>query len=333
MLIKKPLFLISIFFVLISCNNTNENKKALSEDVSLASKYQKIKYEIVSTGTSNGIKIEDLSFDTATLFNNTKGIKVIFNIEVSKEVLEAIRKKGFSAFFFNLKCEPDKGNSYSIYNKITKEKGKKSRINPDNECFVSHQTKRGIEIILPYRLLEMECGTHDLHISIDAFPARFKEDTLSYSTKILDYISSEAYTSLKARVRIYAPKLFKVAIEIQKFKLNTEALDPTKFDFSIGGNGYPDLYWDVYCGDDFLYYSPVIKNAISYNNKQSTNSFYCTKDDVIKINFADYDNGPFNSQPDIIETWEGLMNDLPVKPDTLSLRNLKYLILQTKITE
>jgi hypothetical protein len=333
MLIKK---LLSLFFLLSSllmaCNN-NSQEKSVSEDVSLASKYQKLKYEVVSTGSANGIKIEDLSFDTATIFNNTKGIKVIFNIEVSKEVLEAIRKKGFSAFFFNLKCEPDKGSNYSIYNELSKTKGKEKRINPDNEYFVSHQTKRGIEIILPYRLLEMESGSHELNISIDAFPAKFKEDTTSYSTKILDYVSTEAYTSLKARVKIFAPKLYKLVIAVNKFKLNTDVVDPSKFDFSVGGSGFPDLYWDVYCGEDFLYYSPVIKNAISYNNKQSTNPFYCTKEDLIRINFADYDSGPFNSQPDIIDSWEGKMTDLPSRQDTLHLRNLKYLILETKITE
>jgi hypothetical protein len=331
--LKKPLVVFLLFSILTACNNSGESKKPLTEDVSLASRYQKLKYEILSTDSANGISISDLSFDTATIFNNTKGIKVIFNIEVSKGVLEDIRKKGFSAFFFNLKCEPDQGHQYSSYNEITKEKKKEARINTDNECFVSHQTKRGIEIILPYRLLEMQSGTHDLNISIDAFPARFKEDTLSYATKILDYVSSEAYTSLKARVKIFAPKLYKVIIEVKKFKLNTDVVDPTKFDFSVGGTGYPDLYWDVYCGEDFLYYSPVMKNSLSYNNKEATNPFYCTKEDLIKINFADYDSGPFNSQPDVIDSWKGLISDLPSREDSIKLPNLKYLIVQTKITE
>jgi hypothetical protein len=333
MLTKQPLILFLLFSLLATCNNPREKEKTLSEDNSLASRYQKLKYEIISTDSAKGITISDLSFDTATLFNNTKGIKVIFNIMVSKGVLEAIRKKGFTAFFFNLNCEPDQGNNYSIYNEIIKEKSKEKRINTDNECFVSHQTKRGIEIILPYRLLEMQSGTHDLNIFIDAFPARFKEDTLSYATKLLDFVSAEAYTSLKARVRIFAPKLYKAVIEVKKFKLNTDIVDPTKFDFSVGGTGYPDLYWDVCCGEDFLYYSPVIKNSVTYNNKQSTNTFYCTKEDLIKINFADYDSGPFNSQPDIIDTWKGSISDLPSIPDTVKLPKLKYLILQTKITE
>ena len=75
---------------------------------------------------------------------------------------------------------------------VPAEKKKARRIHTDNECFVSNQTKRGIEVVLPYRVLEMESGAHDLKISIDAYPARFKEDTLSYATKLLDFVSKEA---------------------------------------------------------------------------------------------------------------------------------------------
>jgi hypothetical protein len=180
----------------------------------------------------------------------------------------------------------------------------------------------------------MAGGSHDLSFTISAYPAKFRKDSIESSNKILDYISNEAYTSIEAMIRIVAPKLYNVSIEVEKFKLDTKKVDPTKYDFSVGGTGYPDLFWDLYCGEDYLFYSPVIKNTTLYNKKTGSNPFYCTQDDIIKISVADYDNGPFNKQHDIIASWKGKISELHQgKTDSLLLENLEYMLVQTKITE
>jgi predicted phosphatase len=323
------LFLLS-FSLLFSCGESE--KKTKSEQATLVSRINRIQYEIISESKGNGVQIKNLSFDTTELFKESKAIKVIFNIEVAKEALKNIQGKGYTSFYFNLQCNPDKGKTYSQLNEYTDEKNK--RIGPDKICFVFQQTEKTIEAVIPYRFLEMEGGSHDLLFTISAYPAKFKNDTVESSNRILDYISNEPYANTEAKIRIVAPKLYKVVIEMEKFELNTKVVDPSKYDFSVGGTGYPDLFWDLFCGEDFLYYSPVIKNSILYNKKTSSNPFYCTQDDIIKITVADYDNGPFNKQHDIIGIWKGKISDLhPDKTDSLKIETLEYMLLKTKIAE
>jgi hypothetical protein len=318
------------FPLLFSCGETERETK--SEQATLVSRISRIQYDIISESKGNGVEIKDLSFDTTGSFKESKSIKVIFNIEVAKEALKNIQDKGYTSFYFNLQCKPDQGKAYSQADEYIDEKNK--RVGPDKICFVSQQTEQTIEAVIPYRFLEMAGGTHDLSFTISAYPAKFKNDTVEGSSKLLEHISTESYTAIEAKIRIVAPRLYNVLIEVERFKLDTKKVDPTKYDFSVGGTGYPDLYWDLYCGEDFLYYSPVIKNTILYNKRTGSNAFYCTEDDIIKISVTDYDNGPFNKQHDIIATWKGKISDLRnVKTDSLKLANLEYMLVQTKITE
>jgi hypothetical protein len=318
------------FSLLFSCGEAE--RKTKSEEATLVARIGRIQYDIISESKGNGVGIKDLSFDTSGFFKESKSIKVIFNIEVANDALKSIQDKGYTSFYFNLQCTPDQGKTYSQADEYNEDKNK--RVGPDKICFVSQQTEKTIEAVIPYRFLEMAGGTHDLSFTISAYPAKFKNDTVVGSSKILDYISKEAYTAIEAKIRIVAPRLYNVLIEVEKFKLDTKKVDPTKYDFSVGGTGYPDLYWDLYCGEDFLYYSPVIKNTIVYNKKTASNPFYCTEDDIIKISVTDYDNGPFNKQHDIIASWKGKISNLHHgKTDSLKLDNLEYILVKTKITE
>ncbi|MFL5728235.1 MAG: hypothetical protein ACJ75J_02005, partial [Cytophagaceae bacterium] len=193
-----PVFLTTLIF---SCSESN--RKTQSEQATLVSRIGRIQYKIISESKGNGVNIKDLSFDTTELFKDSKSIKVIFNIEVAKEAIKAIEDKGYSSFYFNLQCTPDKGKTYSQAEEFSDEKNK--RIGPDKICFVSTQTEKTIEAIIPYRFLEMADGSHDLSFTISAYPAKFKKDTVESSNKILDYISNEAYTSIQANIRIIAP--------------------------------------------------------------------------------------------------------------------------------
>jgi hypothetical protein len=114
--------------------------------------------------------------------------------------------------------------------------------------------------------------------------------------------------------------------------LNTKVVKPEKFDFAMGGSGLPDLFWEVYCGNDYIYYSPVIKNKVTYNKSYSCPAFYCTKEDIINLAIVDYDNGPFNTQDDIIEKYTRKLAAIPTnRRDTLKYGNLEYMVLETKI--
>ena len=98
------------------------------------------------------------------------------------------------------------------------------------------------------------------------------------------------------------------------------------------GTGMPDLYWDIFCGEKLTYCAPQIKNTANYNTTHTSDYFYCCQDDVITLNFADYDNGPFNTQDDLIASWQGKIKDLPTKnSDTLHYDKLNFAVFKASV--
>lgn len=311
------------------CGSGTE-KKTATEKETLQSRIKNIEYEIVSEKGTEGLKITNINFDTLSLHNDAKGLLVTFTIQASSKAFDSVVFKGYNSYFIDLKCQSDEGKEYSHRTEIFKSSDKKKFLHTHKECFISHATDRHLEVSFPYRVLEMKEGDHELIIHIEAFPAKFKEDSTSLEVKVLEHISKDPKTSISMKIKVKAPKLYKTAFTVHKFKLNTKVMDPKKFDFAVGGSGYPDLFWEVYCGNDYIYYSPIEKNKLEYNTKYSSPSFYCTKDDIINLAVVDYDNGPFNTQDDIIERWMGRIQTLPVgRIDTLQVGNLEYLILET----
>ena len=320
--------LISIIIFLFSCSSPSGNSEnSDAQTNTLASKVKEIKYEVIATEGS-GITIKELSFDT-TLLHHIKGVKVTFTIDVSKEAIEKLNKEGYTSYFLDLCCEPDKGSIYS-HKKVTKPG--EERINVNHGNFISMPGQRSLEMLLPFRLLEMEKGEHIVTVTIGAFPARFKKDTISNDYKILEKVMETAHASTKVKIKIIAPKLYKVVVQNDKFWLNTTKVKPSMYDFSFGGPGYPDIFWSLACGDDFVYHSTVMKNCTNYSKPSHSTPFYCTEEDEITITVADYDDGPFNKESDIIGVWKGKITDLPkTKADTLSFGNVEAFIVETKL--
>jgi|GEM_PF-1280242 len=322
------LFIISC--LLFSCNTPSGSIENIdNKNNTLASKVKEIKYEVIDTEGSN-IIIKELTFDT-TLLHHIKGIKATFTIEVSKEAIDRLHKKGFTSYFLDASCEPDKGTKYSQKQTIIQQQ---SRVNINHGNFISVPTTRSLEILLPFRLLEMKNGEHTITVTIGAYPVRFKRDTSSTNYKVLEEITANADASTMVKINIVAPQLYKVVLQNQKFRINTSKRKATSYDFSFGGSGYPDLFWSVSCGDDFIYHSPVKKNSTEYLKPTHSNAFYCTIEDEITITVADYDDGPFNKESDVIGLWKGKITDLTkTKTDTLSFGNVESFIVDTKLLE
>lgn len=321
---------ITIIFILFSCSSPTETSETAEADANaLATKVKEIHYEVVST-EGTGITIKELSFDT-TLLHHTKGIKATFTIEVSKEAIERLNKAGYTTYFLDLGCEPDKGTSYAHRMSIAPGE---ERIHINHGSFISSPGQRPLEMLLPFRLLEMEKGEHTVTVTIGAYPVKFKKDTISNDYKVLEQVTEPAHVSTKVKIKIIAPKLYKVVVQTEKFWLNTSTRKASTYDFSFGGPGYPDLYWSLSCGTDFVYHSPIKKNCTSYFTPTRSTPFYCTDEDEITITVADYDDGPFNKESDIIGLWKGKIANLEkTKTDTLSFGTVEAFIVKTKLLE
>jgi len=318
--------IVALASLVFSCGSpSGTTEKSETSANTLVSKVKEIKYEVIAK-EGDGIVIKDLSFDT-TLLHHIKGVKVTFTIEVSEKAIDKLNKDGYTSYFLDLDCQPDKGAIYS-HKKVIKSGDERININLGN--FISRPGQRSLEMLLPFRLLEMEKGEHIVTVSIGAYPVRFKKDTISNDYKVLEKVTEIAHASTRVKIKITAPKLYKMVIQNEKFWLNTKKRKPSGYDFSFGGTGYPDLFWSLSCGDDFVYHSPVKKNCTDYSKSSSTTPFYCTDEDEITITVADYDDGPFNKESDIIGIWKGKITNLP-KADTLSFGNVEAFIIVTKL--
>ena len=107
---------------------------------------------------------------------------------------------------------------------------------------------------------------------------------------------------------LYCRKLLKIErniMAIVKYNLRILVKVPSKM------SGLNEVTYMIEgSGEDLIYFSPEEKNSVNYNKSYNTGNFWCSKDDIIKISILDFDNGPFNTEDDIIDTWTGNISDL-----------------------
>lgn len=276
-----------------------------------------------------GIDITEIYVDTAYTSRETRGIRLSFITSIDKEAFKKLEKESYTSYYIHLTCNAPGGLPYSSLREINK--SRRIRINKDR--FFSAPSHRQLEFQLPYRLLEMKEGTHELALNIQVLAVRFAGDTSSPDFRFVDKISEIPTASIQIKVKISTPRLYKAVVEVYHFKLNINVVDPQKYDFSLGGPGYPDLYWDLHCGEDLIYYSPQQKNTIEYKKTYISTPFYCSADDIITLHISDFDNGPFNTEDDIVDTWSGRIEEFPTTIDTLSFGKLEYLVMKSKILQ
>ncbi|GAL87448.1 hypothetical protein CHU_1883 [Sporocytophaga myxococcoides] len=316
--------LIALFLIILipSCKEAAHHESNSSQ-VPTQLIYSGIKYTTVDS-LENGFKFNIVSIDTLT---NEKSnvIQVDFSIASSDQFWKELKTQGIEAVYISLSCTGLKRYTSPINYYSEK------FLSLHDEFLLVKEGNRIFNCAIPIRSLELSKGKHELNLVVEAIPVRFKQDSLKSDLKEIDYFSHKSIAFKKIKFQINAPELIYTSIEVLKFKLNTKVCDPSKFDYAFGGTGFPDLFWDIQCGDDYIYHSPQIKNVIQYNKPYQSNYFLCTPNDKITIRAVDFDKGPFNTQHDIIETWSGNINDISIAhPDTFVFGNLEYLIVQRK---
>jgi hypothetical protein len=324
------LFSIILVLALFNCSG-DKDKKTVSQEETLKERIKGLSFEIISENKMPGLSIKDLYLDTTYLQHDVKGLMLTFNVEVKHQAMDSIARKGYNAYFIDVTCTAD-GKTYSHRGELFKPQDKKKFIHKNRDCFIAHSTNRRMEVSFPYRLMELNEGEKELTVNIEAYSAKFDDDSSGLNMKHLEGICPRPDGSMSIKLKVKAPRLYKAAVTVHKARINTSVVNPNKYDFAMGGQGLPDLFWEVYLGNDYLYYSPVMKNKIEYNKKYSSPFFYCTAEDIIHIALVDYDNGPFNRQDDVIEKWSVRTNKINKnKIDTLRFGNLEYMVVEMKV--
>jgi len=328
-MISKIIQLIGFAFFLSSCSHLTEQAESLHSN---GDTMPSITYSILSSDTITGFKISNLQLDTVKNIEGTHGITLSFDVATRPEIFESLKKDHFSSLFVDINCQTPEGKQFLYRDELFKSPEKKKFIHINRECFISEPTVRHLEVGIPFRQLEMHEGAKELIVTIEAFPAKFMEDSSSLNMKMLKGISNQSIGHTKLKFQIHAPELYKTSITVLKAKINTQLKKAEKYDVALTGTGYPDLFWEVYCGNDYIYNSPIEKNKSEYVKQYTSPVLYCCLNDQINLGLIDYDNGPFNTQDDIVGLYKFKPSEIKSsRTDTLKFGKVEYMLIQSKL--
>lgn len=311
-----------------ACNNNPqelniESKKDFSEsEVSTLSlkTISSIPYHI-----HDSLVIKEQVFEQKTL-----GLSLSLTIDINDSIIKEMKNKRFDALYINFFCELAPNEIYNTFTDLNFKK----RIALDKENFISKPHLHSFTTHLPYRVIAYGSGFQNLIIGYSLLGVKLeKENEENLSTYFIKKIDTNYMLKKTFQTKAHFPDLKTVTIQVKKFELETTQHNVHNYDFSLGGTGLPDLYWSIWCGNSLVYAAPQIKNSTIYSENYTSNALVCTHKDIITIQLADYDNGPFNTQDDIIAEWQGTAKEIPLKTDTVYLKKLKYLIFKGAVKQ
>lgn len=321
----KSLLLLCCTVLLNACerktseNQTNNSIKEVKAEATLA-----LNRENNSTRWKEDFNVKEKIFAY-----NALGLQMSLDFKVEQQWLDSIKNEGYDAVYVNFSCYTSNTNTLESVKNLPKNQ----RIAKDKGQFISSARNCKISYCFPYKDLGLEPGIHALKVGYTINGVHFmKEKEPQLTTFLVKKIDAKAIATSTYTTSAASPYLYKVAISVDKFQVESIVHDIHNYDFSLGGSGMPDLYWAVVCGEKIVYFAPQIKNTANYTTPYTSNVFYCCEEDVITINFADYDNGPFNTQDDLIATWQGKVKDLPTQHfDTLRDKKLNYALIKATV--
>ncbi len=291
-----PILLLSgCLFLSCSINSKKDTDSFLYKDGNL----------LLTTHSVDSIKgIELKTFVADTGANVTEeGIRTSFLVRMDKTVLENIQHTSFDALLCDITCKGPQGKEYSYLNTyLSTLTG--LILYPDKHIVFSHEATRALDIDIPFRKLELAPGLHKLTISFVVYPVKFTNDTNRAEAKHIEHIGSNPLYTKSYTASVYTPVLKHNTITIKDVIISTKNKSASSYDFALGGTGLPDPYWQIWCGNELIYFSSPVKNSLKITQSQTSSTFYTAPKDIITIAFLDYDNGPFNSD-DVIEKFSG----------------------------
>lgn len=225
-----------------------------------------------------------------------KSQQIIFTCDVKASVQLFKKMDHANTLIAYVSCSGDHARTY-VAGQVF-EKTALIPYNFSNEPILYNKEERQLHFIIPYRSLELPKGAHTLNFKIEFFEANFKIDPKQKNEGCFLSKENTPYAIWETHQRFNTPDLQKVALTVNHVALNTSKKDPKTYDVRFAGPGYPDLYWEIVCGGESIFKSPVSHNAIKINTPYTTPFFLCSPDDEIEIGIYDQDN---TSKPDEVE--------------------------------
>lgn len=261
----------------------------------------------------SGILLRNFSLDSSDFSHKCRGIDISFEIESSPQAFNELSKHHYQAFFVDLHLKFQNTILYSL--KTNEQKNIGQNIPLHQAHFLSTPGHRLIDVFIPFCQLRLPAGQDSIEIAINLFPVKTEPDSLKTEYQKLSFIGNHSLSSKTFGYTLHAPNLQSCILEVKNFEL-TKAARKHKYDFTITGKGYPDLYWELYCGENMLFASKPEKNSFRYETSYSSPFFTCCQEDLITLEILDYDNGPFNKK-DRIDSWTGTLDELRKKKGIL----------------
>jgi len=306
---------------LIEQKEENDAAKSIYKDGNLI---------LIATNTKKleGLTITHFVADTG-VNKEEEGVRTYFSVSVNKQILDQIHADGFDALLVDVICKGNSGKSFSYLQTYLPELSGKV-VYPDKNIVFSHPSTRSLQIDIPYRKLELSAGMQPLTFTLFIYPIKFAIDTNRVETKHIERIGSTPLYTQGYTTTVLTPQLKLNTISITDLKIKTTLKKASSYDFTLIGTGLPDPYWQIWCGEELIYFSPSGENTLTLEGTQASSNFYTTAKDIITIKFLDYDNGPFN-RDDLIETINGTSAELKklkkIKSNTISVSAIKVVQL------
>ena len=325
-LMLKIVFFIAFSVFLYACREDGTSKTSDSQTIREAPS-QSVLLKADSTIQLDGLTYSNFEIDTSKVGKDIHGVTLSMDVSVAQNVLEGLPKLGYEGIFFDLECHGNSGNRFACKRVVPG----KERVHVNKGFLFAKAGSRRLSFQFPFRNLELVEGEQEIYLTVQALPVKYVGDSAHSEYKKIKKIGSRPISFYRVKCHVKAPSLLRITVCINEFSVDRKKARADKYDFSVGGKGYPDPFWEIVCGDDVVFYSKEVKNSMEYNIKSCSNSFYCSKEDIIRINFLDFDNGPFNTQNDLIESWSTKALNLPTKLQILSFGNISKLVIRAEI--
>ncbi len=258
-------------------------------------KEQNIFYEVISKESRHDHSLEDFILNTNVRNNATHGISIAFQVEHSTGLTGRYRDIVFELTVQDESSKPLLRRSMAI-----------DSLGSTLPCLETHcryPLESKVSLFLPFYLLNVPAGENAIIMYIKGFPLSVGQDSASQEKSAHSF--KEPSIELKVRLNYIQQATFFSVLQVAGFEVNTSIVDPHSYDFRVMGTGYPDMYCDIFRGEEMLTSSPIIQNTIKYRARTTTPAFYWSENDSITVLVYDRDD---LSKHDLMGEWHGSPN-------------------------
>ncbi len=287
---KSTLLYLSILTTLWSCsgNKNHEHQTIQYEEVNLS-------LQDISAHLPKELSITDSKVDTLWSDDlECQAIRLTISTKAEKGFLKSLAQN--NSYIIEATCSGEQARSFTTGTLFDKDSPRPYHLH--SSFVIYNEQDRRFIFEFPFRALEMPEGNQKIKFQLNFYPAYFKINASNKQEGYFEKKDKKSAGNWEAQTYVYAPLLEQISFEIRHVSLDNTKKDPQTYDIRYAGPGYPDLYWQLDCGGEKIYTSPVATNVTKITKTYSTEEFYCTQKDVIEIGVYDYDKA---SKPDIVE--------------------------------